>query len=64
MIRFDPAHGGYPGEIIIEDEYLQCIWCGWSFPLECGEDRCTECNGLLMIKRAQPAPESTARLFR
>lgn len=57
-----PSHGGYPGEVIAHDEFLQCVWCDWSYPLDQGDDECGECAGELVVRRANPAPESTLRM--
>jgi hypothetical protein len=62
-MRFDPSHGGYPGEIIVGDEYLECVACRWCYPLDQGDDECGECGGELAVKRANPAPVSTLRLL-
>lgn len=64
LIRlFWPApHGGYPGELIVQDEYLACMWCAWAYPLDGGDDECGECGGELLVRRANPAPESTLRM--
>lgn len=67
MIRFDAPHAGYPGEIVAQDEYLECPACGYAYPLDqgdeiCENDECTATRALLVVKRAHPAPESTLRL--
>jgi hypothetical protein len=35
-----PPHGGYPGEITVQDEYLACVECRWCCPLDQGDDEC------------------------
>lgn len=67
-IRFDPPHGGHPGEIVAHDGYLECPECGYAYPLDqgdviCESDACTATIALLVVKRAHPAPESTLRLI-
>jgi NAD-dependent SIR2 family protein deacetylase len=66
VIRFDPPHGGYQGETIVQDEYLRCTGCGWSYPLDSMGDRepCDQCGAELAVTRAHPAPESTIQLVR
>jgi len=64
MFTDRPPHGGYPGEVVIQDEYLECPACGWAYPLDQGDDYCEECEmgALLEVRRANPAPESTLRM--
>lgn len=59
-----PAHAGYPGEVVAHDEYLECPACGWSYPLDQGDDYCSQCEmeALLEVRRAHPAPQSTLRM--
>lgn len=54
VAMYPPAHGGYPGEVVVQDEYLECLGCGWSYPLDQGDDECGQCNGPLEVRRAYP----------
>lgn len=62
MIAWRPSHGGYPGEVVVQDEYLSCVRCPWPYPLDQGDDECGECGGELVVLRVNPAPESTLRM--
>lgn len=65
MIRFDTSHGGYPGDVVVQDEYLACPECGASYPLDsmADDEPCDYCAAPLIVARAHPAPESTLRLL-
>lgn len=57
------VHGGYPGEVVVQDEYLECEACACSVPLDSGDVFCFMCEGDLIVKRANPPLPQGRSLF-